>query len=82
MTTVKITVSQTVGQWMDAQVREGHIPSPDAYVRDLIRRDREQRGEILSPEELSDLIRDARQSGVSLKTLDAIFSEAEAKINY
>ncbi len=78
MTTVRktITVTDKQDDWIKAQVEAGDFTNDSEYVRDLIRRDQEQKTKF---EALKAAIQDGIESGTSDKTLHEIWQEAEAR---
>jgi len=71
MATVSVSLSDRTKEYIDAQVEGGDLADPGDYLRDLIRRDQEQR-----LDELRRVVAEARASGVSSRTTDEIFAEA------
>ena len=71
-----ITVTDRQEQWIRAQVASGEYGNDSEYVRDLIRRDREQRARLL---ELKEAIQEGLNNGVSDKTVKEIWAEAEQR---
>ena len=78
MTTVRktITVTDKQDDWIKAQVEAGGFTNDSEYVRDLIRRDQEQKAKF---DALKAAIQDGIESGPSEKTLRDIWQEAEAR---
>ena len=71
-----ITVTDRQEQWIRAQVAGGEYGNDSEYVRDLIRRDQEQNAQFRA---LKDAIQQGVASGVSDKTVEEIWAEAEAR---
>lgn len=78
MTTIRktITVTDKQDDWIKAQVEAGGFTNDSEYVRDLIRRDQEQKAKF---DALKAAIQDGIESGPSEKTLRDIWQEAEAR---
>lgn len=62
MTRFDIVLPETLKQWVEDQAQTGRYVDASDYVRDLIRRDREQS---LKLEELQSLVDEGLSSGVS-----------------
>jgi len=62
-------------EWVEAQIRTGDYASSSDYVRDLIRKDREQRDRLNA---LRTMIDEAEDSGISPRSVDEVFAEARA----
>lgn len=61
MATMNISLPGPMKDWVEAQTRTGRYSNSSDYVRDLIRRDQENRG---SRAELQRLITEGLESGV------------------
>ena len=77
MATMTVSLPDQMKDWIEAQIRKGDYASTSDYVRDLVRRDRERRGHQYSLEELRQLVDEAEASGVSKRSVEEIFAEAE-----
>ena len=75
MATVRktITVTDKQNEWIKSQVSNGDYTNDSEYFRDLIRRDQEKF------RVLKAAIEDGLASGVSSRTLDDVWAEAETK---
>lgn len=75
MATVRKTITVTDGQdtWIKAQVTNGDYTNDSEYFRDLIRRDQEK------VRLLTAAIDEGLASGVSSRSVDDIWAEAEAR---
>lgn len=71
-----ITVTEQQDQWIKAQIRAGEFTNDSEYIRDLIRRDQEQNWKRRA---LKTAIQDGLSSGVSDRTVEDIWREAEEK---
>ena len=74
MATMTVSLPDPMKEWIEAQIRTGDYASSSDYVRDLVRRDRERKDNVSA---LRHLIDEAEASGVSSRTLDEIFAEAQ-----
>ncbi|MCF6367823.1 ribbon-helix-helix domain-containing protein [Rhizobium halophilum] len=77
MVTVTVSLPESAKDWLDEQVRRGPYATAGDYLTQLILRERAQRGEELTIEELRDLLSASRHSGVSPRKVSEFFSEAE-----
>lgn len=77
MATMTVSLPDQMKDWIEAQIRKGEYASTSDYVRDLVRKDRARRGEEYTIDELREIVADARASGLSNRTTDEIFAEAE-----
>lgn len=77
MATMTVSLPDPMKDWIEAQIRRGDYASVSDYVRDLVRRDRERREQELSLDELRKKLADSRASGVSTRTVEDIFAEAQ-----
>ncbi|MDN5849709.1 MAG: type II toxin-antitoxin system ParD family antitoxin [Nitrococcus sp.] len=77
MATMTVSLPDPMKDWIEAQTRTGEYASSSDYVRDLVRRDREQKDRLGA---LRKLIDEAEASGVNLRTLDEIFAEARTAV--
>jgi antitoxin ParD1/3/4 len=75
MATMTVSLPDPMKDWVEAQIQTGAYASSSDYVRDLIRRDREQKARV---DALRKLIDEAEESGISPRGLDEIFAEARA----
>ena len=79
MTTVRktITLTSQQEQWVKAQIAAGRFSSDSEYIRDLIRRDREENPSFYV---LQSAIREGLESGVSERTIPEIAENAETRL--
>ena len=79
MTTVRKTITLTSQQeaWVKAQIAAGRFTNDSEYIRDLIRRDREENPSFYA---LQAAIEEGLESGVSERTIPEIAEEAEARL--
>lgn len=79
MAEVTITIPDAMAEWIEELVRNGEFASASDYVRNAVRHDRELKepNYPLTLEELRDMIEEGRASGVSDKTLEEVFEEAQ-----
>ncbi len=75
MSTVRktITLTDTQDDWIKARISNGDYTNDSEYVRDLIRRDQER------ARALKMAIDDGLASGVSARSVDEIWADAEAR---
>ena len=78
METVRKTITFTKKQddWIKLQIERGDFTNDSEYIRDLIRKDQIQRQKQL---ELERAIQEGLDSGVSEKTVEDIWREAEER---
>ncbi|CAN5431744.1 type II toxin-antitoxin system ParD family antitoxin [soil metagenome] len=76
MAQINISVTELLKQWAESRVSSGEYNSPSDYVRDLIRRDREQQHKLAA---LRDALREGRDSGTSTRTLSEIHADNRAR---
>jgi antitoxin ParD1/3/4 len=76
--TMTVSLPDPMKDWIEAQIRRGDYASVSDYVRDLVRRDRERREQEFTLEELRRKLASSRESGVSARTVEEIFAEAQA----
>lgn len=82
MATLTVSVPDATKDWIEDLARRGEIPDSGDYLADLVRRDRERRGETLSLDDLRAIVADARRNGVSGRSHAEIFAEAEAIVKH
>ena len=71
-----ITLSAQQDAWVKARILSGDYTNDSEYFRDLIRRDQEQSAKFRS---LKQAILEGLDSGVSGRTVEEIWTEAERK---
>jgi antitoxin ParD1/3/4 len=76
--TVRKTITLTDKQdaWIKAQIASGDYTNDSEYFRDLIRRDQEQNAKFRA---LRAAIAEGQESGVSDRSIDQIWEEAETR---
>lgn len=77
MATMNISVPDPMKDWVLAQVETGVYANTSDYVRDLIRKDQEQRTKIAA---LQKAITEGLESGISDKSFDEIIQSARKKM--
>ena len=75
MATMTVSWPDPMKDWIEAQVRQGEYASASDYVRDLVRRDRAQRDQDLTMDELRRKLAASRESGLSDRTVADVFAE-------
>jgi antitoxin ParD1/3/4 len=75
--TMTVSLPDAMKEWIEAEIRRGDYASASDYVRDLIRRDRDRREQEFTSEDLRQKLAASRDSGVSSRTVDEIFAEAQ-----
>lgn len=76
MAQMNVSVPAPMKDWCETQVREGRYSTTSDYVRDLIRRDQDNRGRVKAVQSAID---EGLASGLSDRTLDEILAEARAR---
>ena len=71
-----ITLSATQDAWIKRQIARGAFTNDSEYIRDLVRRDQEAETKL---HDLKQAIAEGLDSGVSDRSLDDIWAEAEAR---
>ena len=71
-----ITLPEGLDRWVKTRTAQGDYGNDSEYIRDLIRRDREQRD---ARAELAAMIEEAEDSGISEQTAEEIWAEAETE---
>ena len=77
MATMTVSLPDPMKDWIEARVRDGEFASVSDYMRDLVRRDRMQRDQKLTLDELRHLIEASRASGTGKRSIDDLFAQAE-----
>jgi antitoxin ParD1/3/4 len=75
MTTLTVSLPDHLSEWVDERLKDGRYSTASDYVRELIRRDREQR------EALVGALIEGEQSGTSQRTVQEIAAAAKAKLS-
>jgi antitoxin ParD1/3/4 len=78
MTTIRktITLTSKLDEWIKSQTNDGEFTNDSEYIRDLVRRDQDQKSKLLA---LKAAIQEGLDSGVSDRTVGEIWAEAEAR---
>ena len=76
MTTMNISLPDTLKSFVDAQVREGGYSSSSEYIRELIRQDQVHKAE----QRLAALIREGLESGPSRVADEAYWTAKKARL--
>lgn len=76
MATMNVSLPDAMKKWVETQAKTGRFSNASDYVRDLIRRDQES---ALVHVELQQLVDKGLESGVSNRTIEDIWKEAEEK---
>jgi antitoxin ParD1/3/4 len=77
MATMTVSLPDSMKDWIEAQIRHGDYATVSDYVRDLVRRDRARREQELTMDELRNKLAASKESGISSRTVDEIFAEAQ-----
>ena len=76
MATMTISLPDRMKEWVEEQVETGDYASSSDYLRDLVRRDRDEKEAKL--DELRKMIDESFASGLSDRSVGDIFAEAVA----
>jgi len=76
MATMNVSLPDPMKAWVEAQVHGGQYGNASDYVRDLIRRDQQDRKQIKT---LQAAITKGLESGISDRTMQDILKEARSK---
>jgi len=76
MATVTVSLPDQLKDWVDERLKDGRYPTASDYVRELIRRDREQR------EALVAALIEGEQSGTSKRTVQDIAAGAVEAVEW
>ncbi len=71
-----ITLTGKLDDWVKSQIAAGDYTNDSEYIRDLLRRDQEQKTKF---EALKAAIQEGLDSGISKRTVDDIWEEAEKR---
>jgi len=81
MATMTVSLPDPMKEWIEGEIlSQGDYASVSDYVRDLIRRDRQRRGEEMTLDDLRTLVADAKAGGVSNRSVDEIFEAARKSV--
>lgn len=72
-----ITISDAMEEWVKSQIEMGRYGNDSEYFRDLLRRDQDR---FMASSELSFLIQEGLDSGVSAQDVTDIMKRVEAKL--
>lgn len=75
MADITVSLPNKVKEMIEAQVGKGGFASTGDYISDLVRRDHDRR-----LEELRQIVAEGLASGVSDKTIDDLFAEAQQRL--
>ena len=78
MATVRKTITLTEKQdrWIKSRIADGEFTNDSEYIRDLVRRDQEQKQKL---EALRKAVQEGIDSGISDLTIGEIWADAEAR---
>jgi len=76
MATMNVSLPDPMKAWVEAQVKTGHYSNASDYVRDLIRRDQEDRAQ---REALVQALVVGEASGVSSRDIQEIWNGVKAR---
>lgn len=78
MATVRKTITLTEKQdrWIKSRIADGEFTNDSEYIRDLVRRDQEQKQKL---DALRKAIQEGIDSGISDLTIGEIWADAEAR---
>jgi len=76
MATMNISIPDPMKDWVQAQVETGTYANSSDYVRDLIRKDQENRNK----QAIQKAITEGLESGMSDKSFDEIIDAAKRKL--
>ena len=77
MATMTVSLPDPIKDWIEDRISGGEYASVSDYLADLIRRDRAQREPELTIDDLRTLVAGSKASGISGRTVDELFIEAE-----
>ncbi len=77
MATMNISLPNPMRNWVEKQINAGQYSSNSDYVRDLIRRDQQQREK---HEALQKAITEGLESGVSERSVSEIIEDAKQEL--
>jgi antitoxin ParD1/3/4 len=77
MATLNLSLPDAMKAWIEAQTKGGQYNNASEYVRDLIRRDQNEREKL---ERLQTAIDQGRRSGISSRTPEEILTAAKAEL--
>jgi len=71
-----ITLTSKLDDWVKSQIAAGDYTNDSEYIRDLLRRDQEQKSKFQA---LKAAIQEGLDSGISKRTVGDIWEEAERR---
>jgi antitoxin ParD1/3/4 len=77
MATLNLSLPDAMKAWIEVQTKGGQYNNASEYVRDLIRRDQNEREKL---ERLQTAIDQGRRSGISNRTPEEILTAAKAEL--
>jgi antitoxin ParD1/3/4 len=77
MANMMISLPDALADWIENQVRDGRFSDASELFGDLVLRERMRQGEELSLDEVRQMVKTSRDSGVSSRSVDEIFAHAE-----
>ncbi len=77
MATMNVSLPDQMKEWVEAQSQTGRYSNVSDYVRDLIRKDHEQRSKIAH---MQAMVTTGLNSGVGEKSMADILKDAKAQI--
>ena len=78
MKTVNVSMPDMMKQWIEAQVATGRYASASDYLRDLVRRDQDQKSD---EQTLLNALADGQDANIEPKNLPQLLREAQAFID-
>lgn len=76
MTTMNVSIPDSMKQWVEKQASSGHYANASDYVRHLIRRDQERMAKI---SHIQALVTEGIESGVGRRSMDELKAAARKK---
>jgi len=77
MATMNISLPEPMRDWVQSQIEDGMYSSSSDYVRDLIRRDQDNRRQ---QRLLQAAITEGLKSGISERSMENVLKEAQARL--
>ncbi len=72
-----ITLTKQQNRWIKAQIARGDYTNDSEYIRDLVRRDQDQKAKSLV---LRQTLQEGQESGISPNSLSDIWYQAEQQL--
>lgn len=76
MAQMNVSIPEPMKNWCEAQIKDGRYSTASDYIRDLIRKDQDQRQAVTA---MQTLIREAENSGISSNSIEEIFAIAKER---